>query len=177
MVDPVTDPLVEVLLHLFVGVGLGALIGLEREQSESGGTFAGSRTFPLFALYGALVAAFFPTILSVALGVLVVPLTVAYAGKIWYTQDIGLTTLMAALLTAVLGATAMHSDTGAVTAIVVGGAITVLLSVKDPIHEFAAQIEETERLASVKFILVVLVVLPALPDRSLDVLYGLNGTV
>ena len=174
MVDPVTDPLVEVLLHLFVGVGLGALIGLEREQSESGGTFAGSRTFPLFALYGALVAAFFPTILSVALGVLVVPLTVAYAGKIWYTQDIGLTTLMAALLTAVLGATAMHSDTGAVTAIVVGGAITVLLSVKDPIHEFAAQIEETERLASVKFILVVLVVLPALPDRSLDVLYGLN---
>ncbi|SEO24169.1 Uncharacterized membrane protein, DUF4010 family [Halogranum amylolyticum] len=174
MVDPVTDPLVEVLLHLFVGVGLGALIGLEREQSESGGTFAGSRTFPLFALYGALVAAFFPTILSVALGVLVVPLTVAYAGKIWHTQDIGLTTLMAALLTAVLGATAMHSDTGAVTAIVVGGAITVLLSVKDPIHEFAAQIEETERLASVKFILVVLVVLPALPDRSLDVLYGLN---
>ena len=174
MVDPVTDPLVEVLLHLFIGVGLGALIGLEREQSESGGTFAGSRTFPLFALYGALVAAFFPTILSLALGVLVVPLTVAYAGKIWYEQDIGLTTLMAALLTALLGATAMHSATGAVTAIIVGGAITVLLSVKDPVHEFADQIDETERLASVKFVLVVLVVLPALPDRSLDVLFGLN---
>jgi len=174
MVDPVTDPLVEVLLHLFVGVGLGALIGLEREQSESGGTFAGSRTFPLFALYGALVTAFFPSILSLAIGVLVVPLTVAYAGKVWYEQDIGLTTLMAALLTAILGATAMHSDTGAVVAIIVGGTTTVLLSVKDPIHEFANQIEDTERMASVKFILVVLVVLPALPDRSLDVLYGLN---
>jgi len=174
MVDPVTDPLVEVLIHLFVGAGLGALIGLEREQSESGGTFAGSRTFPLFALYGALVAAFFPNTLSLAIGVLVIPLTVAYAGKVWYEQDIGLTTLMAALLTAILGATAMHSDTGAVTAIVVGGTITVLLSVKDPIHDFANQIEDTERLASVKFILVVLVVLPALPDRSLDALYGLN---
>ncbi|WP_137285611.1 MgtC/SapB family protein [Halorussus salinisoli] len=174
MVDPATDSLTEVLLHLFVGFGLGALIGLEREQSESGGTFAGSRTFPLFALYGALVAAFFPTTLSLALGVLVVPLTVAYAGKIWYEQDIGLTTLMAALLTVILGAIAMQSDTGAVIAIIVGGAITVLLSVKDPIHEFADQIDETERLASVKFILVVLVVLPALPDRSLDVLYGLN---
>lgn len=174
MVDPATDPLTEVLLHLFVGFGLGALIGLEREQSESGGTFAGSRTFPLFALYGALVAAFFPTTLSLALGVLVIPLTVAYAGKIWYEQDIGLTTLMAALLTVILGAMAMQSDTGAVIAIIVGGAITVLLSVKDPIHEFADQIDETERLASVKFILVVLVVLPALPDRSLDVLYGLN---
>lgn len=174
MVDPVTDPLVEVLLHFFVGVGLGALIGLEREQSESGGTFAGSRTFPLFALYGALVAAFFPTFLPLAFGVLVVPLTVAYVGKIWYEQDIGLTTLMAALLTALLGATAMHSDTGAVTAIIVGGAITVLLSVKDPVHEFAERIDETERRASVKFILVVLVVLPALPNRSLDALYGLN---
>ena len=174
MVDPVTDPLVEVLLRLLVGVGLGALIGLEREQSESGGTFAGSRTFPLFALYGALISAFFPTILPLAIGVLAVPLTVAYAGKIWYEQDLGLTTLMAALLTAILGAMAMHSETGAVVAIIVGGTVTVLLSAKDPVHEFADRIEETERLASAKFILVVLVVLPALPDRSLESLYGLN---
>ncbi|MFB6092530.1 MAG: MgtC/SapB family protein [Haloquadratum sp.] len=174
MVDPLTDPLVEVLLHLFVGVGLGALIGLEREQSESGGTFAGSRTFPLFALYGALVAAFFPSMLPIALGVVAVPLTVAYAGKIWYERDIGLTTVMAALLTVILGAAAMHSDAGAVTAIVVGGVVTVLLSIKDPIHDFADRIDETERRASVKFILVVLVVLPALPNRSLDPLYGLN---
>jgi len=49
-----------------------------------------------------------------------------------------------------------------------------LLSVKDPVHEFADQIEESERRASGKFILVVLVVLPTLPDRSVDLLYGLN---
>jgi uncharacterized membrane protein (DUF4010 family) len=174
MIDPTSEPLVDVLLHLLVGVGLGALIGLEREQSESGGSFAGSRTFPLFALYGALVATFFPSLLPLALGVLVVPLTVAYAGKMWYEQDIGLTTLMAALVTAILGAMAMHSDAGTLIAIVVGGAVTVILSVKDPIHDFANRIDETERLASVKFILVVLVVLPALPDRSIDALYGLN---
>lgn len=174
MVTPVTDPLTEVLFRLLIGVGLAALIGLEREQSESGGTFAGSRTFPLFALYGALISAFFPRILSLAVSALVVPLTVAYAGKVWYEQDIGLTTLMAALLTTILGAMTMHSETGAIIAIIVGGTVTVLLSVKDPIHEFANQIEETERLASAKFILVVLVVLPALPDRPLDSLYGLN---
>ncbi|WP_049979988.1 MgtC/SapB family protein [Halolamina rubra] len=174
MVDPVTDPLTEVLVHLLVGVALGALVGLEREQSESGGTFAGSRTFPLFALYGGLVSGFFPRVLPVALGLLVVPLTVAYAGKVWQEGDLGLTTLMAALLTAVLGATAMHSDSGAITAIIVGGAVTVLLSVKEQLHEFADQFDETERLASTKFVLVVLVVLPALPGRSLDVLYGLN---
>ncbi len=174
MVDAATAPLAEVILHLLLAVGLGALVGLEREQSESGGTFAGSRTFPLFALYGALVQAFFPDAVPFAVGILVVPLTVAYVGKIWFEGDIGLTTLMAALLTVVLGAMTMHSDRGAVIAIVAGGAVTVLLSVKGPIHEFADRIEETERRASAKFILVVLVVLPALPDRSLDVLYGLN---
>jgi len=174
MVDPTTAPLSELVLHLLLAGGLGALIGLEREQSESGGSFAGSRTFPLIALYGALVQAFFPAVLSVALGILVVPLAVAYVGKIWYEGDIGLTTLVAALLTAVLGAMVMHSDRGALIAIIVGGAVTVLLSVKDPIHEFAGQIKESERRASAKFILVVLVVLPALPDRSLDALYGLN---
>jgi uncharacterized membrane protein (DUF4010 family) len=174
MVDPTTAPLAETLSHLLLAAGLGALVGLEREQSESGGSFAGSRTFPLIALYGALVQAFFPAVLPLAVGTLVVPLTVAYVGKIWYESDIGLTTLVAALLTVILGAMAMHSDRGAVVAIVAGGAVTVLLSVKDPIHEFADRIDERERLASAKFILVVLVVLPALPDRPLDTLYGLN---
>ncbi|MCU4801776.1 MgtC/SapB family protein [Halobacteria archaeon HArc-gm2] len=174
MLDPATDPLVDVLLHLLVAFGIGALIGLEREQSESAGTFAGSRTFPLFALYGALVALFYPAALPVALGVLVVPLTAAYVAKVWYQRDIGLTTLLATLLTTVLGAVAMHSPAGATVAVVVGGVVTVLLSVKDPIHEFADRIDETERRASAKFILVVLVVLPSLPDRSMDVLLGLN---
>ena len=174
MIDPTTAPFVTVILHLFLAIGLGALVGLEREQSESGGAFAGSRTFPLIALYGAVVQAFFPAVLPLAVGTLAVPLTVAYVGKMWYKDDIGLTTLIAALVTVVLGAMAMHSDRGAVVAIIAGGAVTVLLSVKDPIHEFADRIEENERRASAKFILVVLVVLPALPDRPLDVLYGLN---
>jgi uncharacterized membrane protein (DUF4010 family) len=169
MVTPGIDPVVEVLGHLLVGFGLGALVGLEREQSESGGTFAGSRTFPLFALYGGLVAAFVPSARAV---------TVAYAAKIVYEGDVGLTTLVAALLTTLLGAVAMHSDAGAVVAVVVGGAVTVLLSVKDPIHAFADRIEKTERIASAKFVLVVLVVLPSLPNRSLDVLYiAVTGVV
>jgi uncharacterized membrane protein (DUF4010 family) len=174
MVDPATASLTDVLLRLLVAFGLGALVGLEREQAESGGTFAGSRTFPLFALYGALVAGFYPSALAVALAAVVVPLTVAYVAKVWTEGDVGLTTLSAALVTVILGALTMHSATGVVVAIVVGGTVTVLLSVKDPIHEFADRIEATERRASAKFVLVVLVVLPALPDRPVDALYGLN---
>nr|WP_233255263.1 MgtC/SapB family protein [Haloplanus rallus] len=174
MVDPATASLSEFVLHLLLGIGLGALVGLEREQSESGGSFAGSRTFPLITLYGALVQAFFPTMLPVAVGILVAPLTVAYVGKIRYENDLGLTTLVAVLVMVILGAMTTHSDRGAVVAVITGGVVTVLLSVKDPIHEFADRIEETERRASAKFVLVVLVVLPALPDRPLEPLYGLN---
>ncbi|QSG07201.1 MgtC/SapB family protein [Halapricum desulfuricans] len=174
MVDPVADPLAEVVLHLLVAFGLGALIGIEREQSESAGAIAGSRTFPLFALYGALVWGFFPEAFPAALAVFAVPLTVAYVARVVYERDIGLTTVAAALLTVLLGAMTMHSQQAATLAVVVGGAVTVLLTVKDPIHEFADRIERRERRASAKFVLVVLVVLPALPDREVEALYGLN---
>lgn len=174
MVDPATDSLLTVAVHLFIAFGVGALVGVEREQSESGGTFAGSRTFPLFALYGALVQLFFPSMLPVALAAVALPLTVAYAAKIWIERDVGLTTLSAALLTVVLGAMATVSELGALAAIIVAGIVTALLSSKGSIHAFADRIEEEERLASVKFILVALVIFPLLPDRGLAALYGLN---
>ncbi|MGM0606553.1 MAG: MgtC/SapB family protein [Halobacteriota archaeon] len=167
----IIDPL---LFRLFVAFGIGALIGLEREQAESGGTFAGSRTFPLFALVGAIAQAFFPELLPVIVLAIALPLTVAYAGKIVTEGDLGLTTLSAAILTVLLGALTVSSERGALFAIIVGGIVTVLLSAKPAIHDLVDQIDERERRASLKFILVVFVVLPILPNRELDVLYGLN---
>lgn len=174
MVDPVADSLLTTAVHVFVAFGIGALIGLEREHAESGGTFAGSRTFPLFALYGALVGLFFPTMLPLALAAIALPLTLAYAGKIWLEGDLGLTTLTVALLTVVLGAMTTHSRTATSLAIIVAGVVTVILTSKGRIHDFADRIEDTERRATIQFILVALVVFPLLPDRELSVLFGLN---
>jgi uncharacterized membrane protein (DUF4010 family) len=174
MADPATVSLSALALPLFVAFGIGVLIGLEREQSESAGAFAGSRTFPLFALYGALVQAFFPDLLPVALAAIAIPLAMAYVGKMLFEGDIGLTTLTSALLTVVLGALTTYSEQGMLVAVIVGGTVVVLLSAKGPLHEFAAEIDPEERRASVKFVLVVLVVYPLLPDRELDVLLGLN---
>ena len=174
MTEPATSSLLTLSFRVFVAFAIGGLIGLEREKAESGGTFAGSRTFPLFAVIGALVYAFFPAVLPVAVGALAVPLTVAYGGKIWIEQDIGLTTLTASILTVILGALTTHSQRGAELAVVVGGAVTVLLSAKGVIHDFVDRIGEDERRATSKFILVVVVILPLLPDRELDVLAGLN---
>ncbi|WP_327052877.1 MgtC/SapB family protein [Halomicrococcus gelatinilyticus] len=174
MVDPATDSALTLVFRVAIAFGIGALVGLEREHAESGGTYAGSRTFPLFALYGALVQAFFPAMLPVAVVVIVVPLTVAYGARVVIEGDVGLTTLTVALLTVLLGAMTTHSRRGTELAIIVGGVVTVLLSAKGTIHGFVDRIDDRERRASVKFILVVFVVLPLLPDRELDALYGLN---
>ncbi|WP_128226399.1 MgtC/SapB family protein [Halobacteriaceae bacterium SHR40] len=174
MVDPATDPILQVVLRVAVAFGIGALIGLERERSDSAGLFAGSRTFPLFGLFGALVQAFFPAMFPVALVSIAVPLTVAYAGKIWKTGSFGLTTVTAALLTVILGALTVHSETGLVLAIIIGGVMTIILSAKSSIHAFVDRIEEDERRASIKFILIVFVIFPLLPDREIDALLGLN---
>jgi len=174
MIDPAADPVLSIAIPLLIAVGLGALIGLEREQSESGGSFAGSRTFPLLALYGGLIQAFFPSMLPIGIVAIAVPLTVAYAGKVWIEGDIGLTTLTAAFLTVLLGAMTVASATGMVIAIVVAGIMTVLLSAKGELHGFADRIEADERRATIKFVLVAMVVFPLLPNRELKTLLGLN---
>lgn len=174
MADPLAEPLMSQAVRIGIAFGVGALVGMEREQSDSAGTFAGSRTFPLLALLGALAQAYFPAILPVLVAAVALPLVVAYGGKVLLEGDVGLTTLTAALLTVLLGAMAADSPRGAMTAIVVGGLVTVLLSAKGTIHDFADRIDDSERRASVKFILVVLVVFPLLPDRKLDALFGLN---
>jgi len=156
MAEPIIDSLL--LRLLIIAFGIGALIGLEREQAESGGTFAGSRTFPLFALIGAIVQAFFPELLPVTVLAIALPLTVAYAGKILTEGDVGLTTLTAAILTVLLGALAAPPER-ALFAIVVGGS-SPSSSAKPTIHGLVDQIDEHERRASLKFILVVFVVLP-----------------
>ena len=174
MVDPLTDPFQLVLVRIALAFGVGALIGLEREQSESGGTFAGSRTFPLFALLGALAGAFYPAAFPVLLLAVALPLTVAYGAKVAMEGDIGLTTLTAALLTVVLGALVTHSERGALVAVVVAGVVTVILAEKGAIHRFVDRIDEQERRASVTFVLVAFVVYPVLPDRAIPALFGLN---
>lgn len=160
-------------VEIFVALGIGALVGIERERSEPD-TFAGSRTLPLVALFGALVQAFFPDVLPFAFALLVVLVTVAYAGKAFIHGDIGLTTGVATVLTFLYGAMATHSETGLTLAVVFGTLTTAILASKKPIHSFASRIGRREMRGTLKFLIVALVVLPLLPDRSLDVLLGLN---
>ncbi|MDZ7687805.1 MAG: MgtC/SapB family protein [Halobacteriales archaeon] len=170
-----TDAVVASLVfRLFIALGIGALVGLEREKSESAGFFAGSRTLPLVALLGALLNEFFTALLVpgfVALGLVV---AVAYVGKVLEHDDIGTTTAVATLLTFVYGAMTTQSDESLVLAVVLGIVTTSLLAAKPWMHEFAEGIEDEELTDMLKFLLVAPVALLLLPNREMDALMGLN---
>jgi uncharacterized membrane protein (DUF4010 family) len=161
-------------LAILVALGIGTLIGLERQQSESAGSFAGIRTFSLIALLSALTQLFFPSLMPIVLGMFLLLLVVAYVSKIVLEGDVGMTTAIAAILTFVYGAMAVHSDEGLTLAVVLGTVTAALLAVKDPMHDLAGRIGPTELRATLKFLIVALVVLPLLPDEELDALLGLN---
>lgn len=180
--------------ELFASFGLalvtGLLVGLEREQAaieeeKSDGSFiGGSRTYPLFALFGAAAM-----LLSRQLGVWVmlvaffgvlVLIGLSYAAEVFRGGDRGLTSEVALVLTFLLGALAM--TTGVIeplrqkTFVVLSAAVvaTLLLSVKLPLHQFIAKATKEDVLATMKFLIVAIVVLPLLPDRAMGPLSALN---
>ncbi|MGW4209289.1 MgtC/SapB family protein [Lentzea sp. NPDC004789] len=146
--------------HLATALAIGLLLGVEREHDNAAGP-AGSRTFPLIALAGAVSAAVSPVALGVAfaaVGALVIA---------WYlrTEEPGGTTEIAAIATFLLGAFAWHRPELAVP---VGVAAAVLLAAKRPLHRFARKVvsDQDVRDAMVLFV-VAFVVLPLLPNRPL----------
>ncbi|MCU4744568.1 MgtC/SapB family protein [Natronoglomus mannanivorans] len=165
---------VEWTLALLIALGIGSLIGLEREQSESAGRFAGVRTFPLVALLGALTNLFFPSLLPIVAGTFFLLVVIAYVSKIVLEGDVGMTTALATILTFVYGAMTVHSEEGLTLAIVLGTVTAAILAVKDPVHDLTDRIGPTELRATLKFLIIALVVLPLLPDEELEVLLGLN---
>jgi len=161
--------------HLGISLALGLLVGLQRERTKS--HVAGIRTFALMALLGTMcaelghvyggwvVAAGF---LSIAL--LFVMLNVIKA-RVAPVVDHGLTTEIAALLTYGVGAYLAVGDTA--VAVGVGGTVALLLYWKEPLHNFVAQINADDIRAIMQFVLLSLVILPVLPNRT----YGPYGVL
>lgn len=151
----------------FVSLSLGLLLGLERQHAKRGQAFAGIRTFPLFALCG-----FFGGLAAQKGAPLALPailLAVGGFGLASYLRgpesEAGVTTEMSGLLAAVLGAVVAWGDVDAAASAAV--VVTLLLTLKAPLHRIAGTVSEDEILAILKFGLVAVVVLPLLPDRPM----------
>jgi len=146
-----------------VALAIGLLLGLERERSHTRKLPAGSRSFALLSLTGAVAAGFGQWVIVV--GFLGVGALIALAYFRTSAEDPGTTTATAALVAYLLGALAYSRPALAVAlAVVVAG----LLVSKNRIHRFARDImTEVELEDAIKFLVVAFVILPLLPDRGL----------
>lgn len=162
-----------ILARLGIALGLGLLIGLEREYSripEHKSRAAGFRTHGLVALFGMLAA-----LLSDLGGQAVFAVTAALLGALivasyvllWLrdrTGGLGITSEVTIVLTFVIGALVAYGHTR--EAIVATGATCVMLSAKNPMHRFVSALSTTEWVATMKLLVISLVVLPVLPNQS-----------
>jgi uncharacterized membrane protein (DUF4010 family) len=174
----------EALLSIGVAIAAGALIGAERQQAhqqQARSDFGGVRTFPLVALAGATCAMLRPFLggwlLATALAGIVLLLAISHARS--KDEDLGLTSEIAAIVTFVLGALSATPEllpSGHRYLLVAAGAATTmaLLALKRPLHGFTARVSEADVYATAKFVLLALVVIPLLPNRTFGPLGVLN---
>ncbi|MGH7819263.1 MAG: glycosyltransferase family protein [Candidatus Binatia bacterium] len=146
--------------HLALSLGLGLLVGFQREWAAK--RLAGIRTFPLVALLGTLTA----QLAAEFGGWVLAGGLVALAAIVWSgtreqarDRDPGITTEVALLVMFVIGAVVAQGHL--LAAVVVSGAVAVLLHWKRPLHEFVRRVGEDETHSVMQLVLVGLVILPA----------------
>ena len=160
----------ETIYAFLIAVLLGFLIGLERERKRetSGSIFAGIRTFPLIALFGAVagrIAEFtFDWVILAALLSFGGLLLLSY-WRVSSGEKVGGTTEVTALVAFGLGVLAGLGEfvpalAGAVMA-------TAILSLRDELRLLSGALTSADLFAIVQFAAVSLVVLPIVPNESL----------
>ncbi|PRY12806.1 uncharacterized membrane protein (DUF4010 family) [Pontibacter ummariensis] len=152
---------------LGISLGLGLLVGLQRQYQNS--KLAGIRTFPLVTLLGTLSA-----LLSVEYGGWVVAAgfvsitAIVVIGNFLRIKTtvvrVGLTTEVAMLLMFTIGAYLVHGSS--TVAIALGATVAVLLQMKGTLHGFVDRIGEKDIRAIMKLVVISMVILPVLPNRT-----------
>jgi len=153
-------------------VGLGALVGLEREfeiQRKKRPDFAGLRTFILIALFGAISGAVSHQFLEsysfliAAFSAMAALVIAAYFIMVYlFKRTGGITTEVAAIITFVLGV--MCAIGYRLEAVILSIVVVMFLALKTPMHGFVKKIKTAEIYATLKFAVVTLLILPFLPN-------------
>lgn len=181
----------EVLIQAGYALGIGILVGLERSvfnQPASGSdnfsppeddpelsnadTTSGVRTFASLSLVGffaALANDSLPFAAPVILAGLITMILLLYRETLKINP--GMTTETAAIGTAVLGALC-HSQPR--TAAIMGVILTAILSSKQITRSMTRQMRRIEVTDTLKFLVLILIIVPLLPDRVFDPYGAIN---
>jgi uncharacterized membrane protein (DUF4010 family) len=158
---------VEFLPQFLTSLGIGLLIGLERERTPS--AKAGLRTFTLVALLGTLAAMLSEKIdlpwLVVAGWVIVGAMIIAaYVNSPAEENDPGTTTVAALLVCYGLGALVWYDQ--ATLAIMLAVGTTALLYFKPELRGMTQRLTRRDLVSILQFSVLTFVILPILPDRN-----------
>jgi uncharacterized membrane protein (DUF4010 family) len=159
----------DLALRFGAALGLGLLLGLERERKRDAELlFGGVRTFALIALLGA-VGAFVERELDEGWLVLAAFVAVSALVVVSYTTtaargEVGITTEISALLAFVVGALCGWDRVGVASVATV--VCLLLLTLKDYLHRLARRVELEDVEATLKFAVISVIILPLLPNET-----------
>jgi uncharacterized membrane protein (DUF4010 family) len=158
----IADP----FINLTIALGLGLLVGLERETAAS--QLGGLRTFPLVTVLGFMCALLMPQaggwLLAAALVAVALLIVIGnYVLVHSHGERGGITTEAALLVMLMVGA--LLATGAREIAIAVGGGTAVLLQAKSRLKGVTARLGHDDVTAIMRFALIALVILPALPNR------------
>jgi uncharacterized membrane protein (DUF4010 family) len=171
----------EVARNFLVALLIGALVGIDRERkkaAEPGGSFGGIRTHILFALIGAASSRLAleraaPWVLVIALAVVGAAVVASYvrSGR-GQDEPPGLTSEMAAIAVFLLGAMAVAGE--AELAVALGVVTSAVLAFKQPLHGAVRRLDTADVFAGLKLLIASFIVLPLLPDTTIDPWQAIN---
>ena len=160
-------------LNLAVALGLGLLIGAERERSKGSDpdtSSAGIRTFTIASLLGAVSTMVNFWLLVVSIFCVTIFEAIAYFNQ--RGKEPGLTTEVALIFTMILGGLAMSS---AALAAALAVSVAVLLAAKEPIHGFVLGVVTKDELNDFLILAAAtLIILPLVPDASIGPFEAIN---
>ncbi|MES1256892.1 MAG: DUF4010 domain-containing protein [Acidobacteriota bacterium] len=153
----------EIAIKLLLSLGIGLLVGFEREWSHKD---LGVRTFAITALFGMLSALIAPAFMVAALVGVIAIAVVVNIGSLMARRALETTTAGALLVTFALGVLIGqgHIFTPTASAIV----MTLLLALKPQFSRFAGGLTHDEIRGAVLLGLIGFVIYPVLPDRFVD---------
>src|SRR5690606_13741840 len=170
------------LMGMLISVGIGILLGLEREfshkreekEGDMAKLFAGIRTYPLITLLGYLMM-FFSGLINIWIFIVSLAGILAYLGIFYYRNSklgyTGTTSEFSVIIAFILGALVYLQYT--LLAVGIGIFLTVVLAFQVKVHWAVGKLNEEDIHALIQFVVMAALILPLLPDED----YGPDGVL
>ncbi len=167
-------PEIDLFSRLAVALAIGLMVGIERgwksRDAEEDARAAGLRTFGLSGLIGGICGVLTEPLGPAIVGIAFLAFSAAFGAFSWLEATTkgtaSVTTLIAGMLTFLLGAMATVGDI--TVAIAAAVSMTVLLALRTQLHSWLAAVTWEEIRAGLILMVMSFLLLPLLPNRTID---------